>query len=74
MLLGEEFADAPGFQVDVADPVGTGDAFAAAFIHGIVSTWPVAEVASFSNRVGALVAGTRGAIPNPASDANPELP
>jgi len=68
MLLGEDFADAPGIHVDVADPVGTGDAFAAAFLHGLVSTWPVAEVASFSNRVGALVAATRGAIPDPAPE------
>jgi fructokinase len=72
MLLGEDYAEAPGFHVAVADPVGTGDAFAAAFIHGIVSDWPVADVARFSNRVGALVAATRGAIPDAASeDANP---
>jgi fructokinase len=68
MLLGEDYTEAPGLQVDVADPVGAGDAFAAAFIHGIVSNWPVADVARYSNRVGALVAGTRGAIPNPASE------
>jgi fructokinase len=70
MLLGEDYVEAPGFHVDVADPVGTGDAFAAAFIHGIVSNWSVADIASFANRVGALVASTRGAIPDEATSSH----
>ena len=51
------------FGVDVVDPVGTGDAFAAAFLHGILMDWPVARIARLANEVGAFVAGTHGAIP-----------
>ena len=47
-----------------ADPVGAGDAFSAALLHGLVSKWPVATLARFANRVGALVAGRHGAIPD----------
>jgi fructokinase len=68
MLVGDQYVDAPGVRVDVADPVGAGDAFAAAFIHGIVSNWPVARVASAANRIGAFVAGQPGAIPDGSPD------
>jgi fructokinase len=64
MLAAGEYVEAEGHRVDVADTVGAGDAFAAAFVHGIISNWPAAEIASFSNRVGALVASVHGAIPN----------
>jgi fructokinase len=50
--------------VDVADSVGAGDAFAAAFMHGLDSNWSVRDVAAFANRVGALVASRPGAIPD----------
>ena len=64
MLAAGEYVEAEGHRVDVADTVGAGDAFAAAFMHGIISNWPAAEMAEFSNRVGALVASVHGAIPN----------
>ncbi len=64
MLLEDEFIEAPGYAVDVADPVGAGDAFAAAFLHGLSSGWPVGKIAQFANRVGALVASRHGAIPD----------
>jgi len=64
MLAAGEYVEANGYRVDVADTVGAGDAFAAAFVHGIASNRPVAEIAEFSNRVGALVASVHGAIPN----------
>jgi fructokinase len=63
MLLGDDYLEEPGFQVNVADPVGAGDAFAAAFLHGISANWSVDRVARFSNRAGALVAAAHGAIP-----------
>ena len=53
-----------GHAINVADPVGAGDAFAAAFLHGLISNWPVAKIAAFANRVGALVASRHGAIPD----------
>ena len=64
MLVGGEYVEAAGHPVDVADTVGAGDAFAAAFMHGIISDWRAGEIADFSNRVGALVASVHGAIPN----------
>jgi len=64
MLAAGEYVEANGHRVDVADTVGAGDAFAAAFMHGIASNRPASEIAEFSNRVGALVASVHGAIPN----------
>jgi len=59
-----EYVEAAGFHVDVADTVGAGDAFAAAFLHGMTNQWDLAKIARFSNRVGALVASRPGAIPD----------
>lgn len=62
-LVGEEFISAQGYPVRVVDAVGAGDAFAAAFLHGLGSGWRAGQVADFTNRVGALVASRAGAIP-----------
>jgi fructokinase len=67
MLLGAAYTEAPGCPIDVADPVGAGDAFAAAFVHGLAANWSAVDIAHFANRVGAVVAGTRGAIPEVVS-------
>ena len=64
MSTGGEYVEAEGLPIEVADSVGAGDAFAAAFMHGIISNWPALQIAEFSNRVGALVASVHGAIPN----------
>jgi fructokinase len=64
MWAAGEYVEATGHHVDVADTVGAGDAFAAAFLHGIASDWPARDIAEFANRVGALVASAHGAIPN----------
>jgi len=52
-----------GFFVKVVDTVGSGDAFAAAFLHGTAMNWPVEESAAFANALGALVASRPGATP-----------
>jgi len=57
-----EFAEHPGFPVEVADPVGAGDAFAAAFLHGLDQGWPAGKIAEFANRMGAIAASRAGAI------------
>ena len=59
-----QYQEEPGCPIDVADTVGAGDAFAAAFLHGLASKWDVTKIASFANRVGALVASKPGAIPD----------
>jgi len=61
--IGGDYVEAPGYKVKVADAVGAGDAFAAAFLHGLSTGWPPAQVADFANRVGGLVASRPGAVP-----------
>ena len=74
MLSAGEYVRAAGLRVDVADPVGAGDAFAAAFLHGIISNWSAARVAQFANYVGAQVVGTRGALPDEGSEVRRGTP
>lgn len=64
MLACGEYVEAAGRAIEVVDTVGAGDAFTAAFMHGLICQWPVAKVAAFANRVGALVASRHGAIPD----------
>jgi len=64
MLCGDEYIEAAAHTINVADPVGAGDAFSAAFLHGLISDWPVTKIAVFANRLGALVASRHGAIPD----------
>ncbi len=54
----------PGYEVQVADTVGAGDSFAAAFFHQFDAGWPIDRVAAFANAVGALVASRDGATPS----------
>ncbi len=63
LLIGGEFVEAPGYGVSVVDAVGAGDAFAAAFLHGLGNGWPARRVADFANRVGALITSRPGAVP-----------
>lgn len=64
MLLQGEYTETPGYRVPVADAVGAGDAFAAAFLHGLGQGWAPARIGDFANRVGALIASRSGAIPS----------
>jgi fructokinase len=63
LLIRDQFIEAPGYAITVADAVGAGDAFAAGFVHGFGAAWPAAKIADFANRVGALIASRHGAIP-----------
>jgi fructokinase len=64
LLADEKYVEEEGCPVKLADSVGAGDAFAAAFVHGLSLSRPVREIAAFANRVGALVASRHGAIPD----------
>jgi len=44
--------------------VGAGDAFSAAFVHGLSQGWDAHQIASWANAVGALVASRSGPIPD----------
>ena len=63
MLVNGEYVEAPGYAVPIQDTVGAGDAFAAAFVHGLTMKWPPAKIADFANRVAALVASRPGGTP-----------
>jgi fructokinase len=58
-----EFYDHPGCPVTVVDTVGAGDAFLATFVAGILKNAPMQQLLEKSCRVGAFVAGKRGANP-----------
>ena len=60
----DEFIKFPGYSISVADTVGAGDAFSAAFMYGLEQHWPLAQIADFANRLGALVATKSGAVPD----------
>lgn len=53
----------PGYNITVCDTVGSGDAFAAAFLHGYYRGWQIPKAAQFANALGALVASRAGATP-----------
>ena len=64
LFMRDAFHESPGVRIQVADAVGAGDAFSAAFLHGLSADWPAARVADFANQVGAIVAGRPGATPD----------
>ncbi len=51
----------PGYQVDLIDTVGSGDAFSAGFIHSYLNGATAQHALEFGNAAGALAATTRGA-------------
>jgi sugar/nucleoside kinase (ribokinase family) len=51
----------PAFSVEVVDPTGAGDAFAAGVAWGMAQRWPWPEVGRFANAVGALACCSLGA-------------
>jgi len=57
------YCEIPAFKVQVSDTVGAGDAFSAAFVHGIGQGWDALRTGRFANAVGALVASRAGATP-----------
>lgn len=63
MLVDGKYVEAGAYTLQTQDTVGAGDAFAAAFIHGLSLQWPPSEIADFSNRVAALVASRPGGTP-----------
>ena len=59
----DNFRTFAGFRVKVLDTVGAGDAFSAAFLHGLDLGWPMERTALFANALGAIVASRAGATP-----------
>jgi sugar/nucleoside kinase (ribokinase family) len=53
-----------GYPAQVRDTSGAGDSFAAAFIFGYLSQWPLAEIGAFANAMGAAKVQKFGAGQN----------
>lgn len=53
----------PGFKVDVADTIGAGDAFSAAFVRHYLRGESLERISDAANRLAALVASQVGATP-----------
>ena len=51
----------PGFNVKLADPLGAGDAFSAAFLDALLEGKSLKEASESGNRLGAMVATKKGA-------------
>lgn len=58
-----EFYEHPGCPVKVIDTVGAGDSFLAAFVNGLLKKQPMLQILDRACRIGAFVAGSRGANP-----------
>ena len=62
VYLDDEYIESPGYYVEVIDPVGAGDAFAAGFLHGLSKNWKMNKTCDFANRLGAFNIKNKGAI------------
>ena len=61
---GEYFYEHPGFKVQVADTIGSGDAFLAGFLSRVIKEKPPQECVEFACKLGAFVATQEGACPD----------
>jgi fructokinase len=58
------YVEHPGFKVQVADTIGSGDAFLAGFISRFMLQPDMPEALEFACKMGAFVAGRHGACPH----------
>ncbi len=68
-----ERVNIPAFHLDVVDPTGAGDAFAAGVAWGMAQRWDWTEVARFANAVGGLACCALGAQASLPSLADVEI-
>lgn len=64
IYAGRQLMQFAGYRVSVADTVGAGDAFTAAYLHGFMAGWPIERCACFANALGALITSRAGATPH----------
>ncbi len=57
---GDAMSSVPWFETEVVDPIGAGDAFAAAFLTGIVKGLSPSDAARWGNAAGSLAVRTPG--------------
>jgi fructokinase len=51
----------PGYHINLVDPCGSGDGFAAGFIHSLLEDKPLREACRLGNALGAMIAQQEGA-------------
>ncbi len=61
MSASNEKVYVPGYKVELADSIGSGDAFSAGFVYKLLRGTPIEQAARFGNVLGALVATKKGA-------------
>jgi len=69
LVRGRDTSEHPGFQVRVADTVGSGDAFTAGLVHEYLHGASLDLMNEVANLVGAWVASEAGAMPMPKRGA-----
>ena len=58
----------PGYNIKLVDPCGSGDGFAAAFVHSLLDSRPLVDACRLGNALGAMVAQQDGATRSISSD------
>lgn len=58
-----EWAEHQGYEVEVVDTIGSGDAFLAALIYGIIHRFDPPELLDAANKIGSSIAAHQGAMP-----------
>lgn len=69
LLHRDEWYEHPGYSVEAADCVGSGDAFLAGLLSGLLEDQDAGETLAYANALGAYVATQNGATPGHDSDA-----
>ena len=69
LVRGKDVSEHPGFRVNVADTVGSGDAFTAGLVHEYLHGTSLDLMNEVANLVGAWVASEVGAMPTPKRGA-----
>lgn len=64
LATSEGFVPSPAMEVAPLDTTGSGDAFAAALVVGLLEGKELEEVADFANALGGFVATRKGAVPS----------
>jgi fructokinase len=64
MTMDSEFYEHPGFRVDLADTVGSGDAFLAGLLYMLSNKNPPEKAIEFASAMGALIASYSGPCPD----------
>ena len=63
LVTATEVSEHQGEKIEIADTIGAGDAFTATMTHGLLQGWDLDVINQKANKIGALVASQRGAMP-----------